>query len=221
MTFVGPSGRSLQDPHSFSWEEPETVAWIESLPREAVLWDIGANVGVYAIFAAKRGLRVLAFEPAASTMAVLVANIERNRVDDLVAAYPVALAEETKLGALHMARGRTEAGHSIHSFDTDETVQGVIADPFLQAAIGYSVDSFIAQFDAPAPTHIKLDVDGIEPAVLRGARDALRSSVREVMVETYADPTQDPIRALLLEAGFAEAATVNPAGRNKLFRRPC
>lgn len=219
MEFAGPSGRSLHDAYGFNRDEPETVAWIETLPKDAILWDIGANVGVYTIFAAKRGVRVLAFEPAISTMAVLMANIERNRVEHLAAAYPVALAAETKLGSLYMQRGHTEAGHSIHSFETRETVEGAIADPFLQPALGFSADDFIAQFGAPAPTHIKLDVDGIEPAILRGAQRTLRASVREVMVETYAEAAHDPIRRLLAEAGFAETATVNAAGRNKLFRR--
>lgn len=222
MVFRGPSGRALQDAHGFNRDEPETVAWIESMPKDAVFWDIGANVGVYAIFAAKRGVKVLAFEPAAATLAVLVQNIERNRVDALVDAFPIALAETTRLDYLYMDRARTAPGHAVHSFGTRDTVAGEIAEPFKQAAIGYSADSFIAQFGAAPATHVKLDVDGIESAILRGARAMMTTSVRELMVEIYEDmaPAQAAdIRSIVAELGFVEKPTVNPEGRNKLFAR--
>jgi FkbM family methyltransferase len=222
LVFSGASGRALQDANSFTREEPETVAWLESLPRDAVFWDIGANVGFCAIFAAKRGISVLAFEPAASTLAVLTRNIELNGVSDRVRAYGVALADQTRLDVLHMAAERTEAGHALHSFGTRQTVMGAIEAGFQQAAIGYSADDFVAQFGAPAPTHIKLDVDGIETAILSGARGLLARSVQALMVEIYDDenPAQaNAIRTAMAQAGFNEQATAFPAGRNKLFVR--
>ncbi len=222
MDFVGPSGRALHDAHGFNVDEPETVAWVESLPADAVLWDIGANVGLYAIFAAKRGLTVIAFEPSAATLAVLVRNIEINHVEDRVFAYGVALADQTRLDHLFMDSERTEPGHAVHSFGTRETVAGAIQGGFRQAAIGYAADAFVAQFDAPKPTHIKLDVDGIEPAILRGAEGLMRSTVREIMVEIY--DAENPknaadIRAALAALNFVERSTKNPEGRNKLFVR--
>jgi FkbM family methyltransferase len=122
----------------------EPVAWIESLPADAVLWDIGANVGLYAIYAAKRGVRVLAFEPAASTLAVLTRNIELNAVSDKVAAYGVALSDKTKLDALYMDSARTEPGHAVHSFGTRRTVAGTIEGGFQQATIGFTADDKVA-----------------------------------------------------------------------------
>ena len=49
---------------TFSSKEPETLEWIDSLPEGSVLWDVGANVGLYSVYAAKkRRCRVWAFEP--------------------------------------------------------------------------------------------------------------------------------------------------------------
>jgi FkbM family methyltransferase len=220
LVFDGPSGRALHDANGFNRDEPETVAWIDSLPADAVFWDIGANVGLYAIYAAKRGIRVLAFEPAASTLAVLTRNIALNGVSDRVAAYGIALADATKLDALYMDADRTEPGHAVHSFGTRRTVAGDIVGGFQQATIGYAADDFQRQFEAPMPTHIKLDVDGIEAAILRGAAGLLRASVRELMVEIYDDmnPNQaKDIRNTLAEFGFSERPTSHPEGRNKLF----
>ncbi|MBU6407196.1 MAG: FkbM family methyltransferase [Alphaproteobacteria bacterium] len=222
LVFAGPSGRSLHDAHGFNRDEPETVAWIDSLPQEAVLWDVGANVGVYAIYAAKRGIRVLAFEPAAATLAVLTRNIELNGVSDRVAAYGVALSNQTKLDALYMDAARTEPGHAVHSFGTRRTVAGVIEGGFQQATIGYAADAFAAQFAAPKPTHVKLDVDGIEAEILEGAAGLLRETVREIMVEIYDDMNPEQarrIRDTLAASGFVEKPTAYPEGRNKLFLR--
>lgn len=222
LVFDGPSGRALHDANGFNRDEPETVAWVDSIPKDAVFWDIGANVGLYSIFAAKRGVRVLAFEPACSTLAVLTRNIELNGVSDKVAAYGVALADRTRLDALFMDAGRTEPGHAVHSFGTRATVAGDIVGGFQQATIGYAADDFIRQFSAPAPTHVKLDVDGIEAAILRGAQGAMTSTVRELMVEIYDEmnPQQaHEIRAVVEELGFIETPTAHPEGRNKLFVR--
>ena len=75
------SNRALHDPLGFGRDEPETVAWIEAMPANAVLWDVGANIGLYALFAAKRGLRVLAFEPSAASFAAMVRSAEANGLD--------------------------------------------------------------------------------------------------------------------------------------------
>lgn len=221
LTFDGPSGRALHDAYGFGKDEPETVAWIAGLPTDAVFWDIGANIGVYALFAGQRGIRTLAFEPSASTMAVLTRNIELNGLSDAVSAYPIAFAEKTGLDRLFMAA--TEAGHSMHGFGTRDTVLGSIQGGFAQAAVGFSVDDFLQVFAPPAPTHVKLDVDSIEAAILRGAHNTLRTSVRQVLVEIDGATKAaggGEIRAALAQAGFAEVEAATPAeARNRLFQR--
>ena len=39
---------------TFSTKEPETLEWIDSIPDGSILWDIGANVGLYTCYAAKK-----------------------------------------------------------------------------------------------------------------------------------------------------------------------
>lgn len=187
-----PSSRALHDPHGFGRDEPETVAWIESLPADAVLWDVGANIGLYALFAAKRGVRVLAFEPSAASFAALVASAEANGLDRRIDAYCLALAEAPGLARLEMAS--SAAGHSMHS------IAGGPAR-FSQAVPAISIDRLIADFGAPAPSHIKLDVDGIEAAILRGGRGAL-AGVQEVLVEVEGQAAEAEIPAILCEAGL-------------------
>ena len=46
------------------WEkEPETIAWIDDMEPGEILFDVGANIGIYTLYAASRGVRVIAIEP--------------------------------------------------------------------------------------------------------------------------------------------------------------
>ncbi|MBY0338906.1 MAG: FkbM family methyltransferase [Acetobacteraceae bacterium] len=201
-----PTSRSLHDPHGFGRDEPETVAWIMSLPEGTVLWDIGANIGLYALLAARRGLRVLAFEPSAASFAALMRNIEINGFGDRVSVFCVALDERTHLATLSMAA--TGAGHSMHSLD------GGSAVAFRQTIPAFAMDDIARAFGLPLPDAIKLDVDGIEPAILRGGGQAL-AHAREVLVEVEGT-NEDAVPPLLAGLGFRQEPGT---GRNRVFRR--
>lgn len=57
-------GRLLWLARTFHEEEPETIAWLDSLETTDVLWDIGSYVGLFSIYAAKfRRCRVVSIEP--------------------------------------------------------------------------------------------------------------------------------------------------------------
>lgn len=207
LTILCGSNRALHDPYGFGRDEPETVAWIESLPADAVLWDIGANIGLYTVFAAKRGLRVLGFEPSAQSFAAMQRNLEANGLDDVAEAYCLAL--DAAPGIARLAMHASEAGHSMHG------IRGVEGARFSQAVPAINVDGFVMGFGAAPPTHIKLDVDGIEPAILEGAKDMLVRHVREVLVELEGENRQ-LVPAFLAVLGFSE---VPGEGRNRLFRK--
>ena len=72
-------------------KEPETLEWIESFDQDDVLWDIGANVGIFSLYASLIGNRVLAFEPAPGNYYLLSRNIEINDFDEKISAYCICL----------------------------------------------------------------------------------------------------------------------------------
>jgi FkbM family methyltransferase len=188
-----------------------------------VLWDVGANVGPYALYAALGdGVRVVAFEPAAASYAVLCHNIELNRMAGRIAAYPIALARRTGLDVLHMTG--TGAGGSMHAFGTTTNVYGEdVSGGFAQAAIGMAADDFLRQFAPPPPTHLKIDVDSIEVEIIEGARAVLAlPTVVSVWVETVGPPEAPrnaEIAAALAASGFRPLDRADPAYRNTEFRR--
>jgi len=64
-----------------TWDtkEPETIAWIDSFNPHDVFFDVGANVGVYSLYAASRypWMEIAAFEPMGITFDSLQHNAEK------------------------------------------------------------------------------------------------------------------------------------------------
>jgi hypothetical protein len=65
----------------------------------------------------------------------------------------------------------------------------------------YRLDDVVAQFGLPPPTHIKLDVDGAEAAVLAGSPAMLAESTRTLMVEVAPDDLE--LTRILRDLGFS------------------
>ena len=223
LAFCSPTARALLDPLNFSIDEPETVAWIdEFIGAGEVMWDIGANIGLYALYAALGpGIRVLAFEPGAGSYAALMRNVELNAMGDRIAAYCLAFDEATGLDVLHMMH--TGAGHSMHAFGRPETARGKMTPAFSQACLGFTIDDFRRIFDPPPPDHVKLDVDGNEAKIIRGGRATL-AGAKTVMVEIEdrgGDGEAGAVAAALEALGFRAADDFNREGaRNQLFLNP-
>ncbi|MBM3358612.1 MAG: FkbM family methyltransferase [Betaproteobacteria bacterium] len=165
-------------------KEPDTIEWIRSFAPEDVLVDIGANVGMYSVWAARtRGARVYAFEPEAQNFALLNKNILVNGLGGKVTAYCVALSDSADFSLLYVS-GFTQGG-SGHTFgaDLDHHLRPRVS-PFAQGCVSTTLDALVASGALPVPTHIKIDVDGLEHRVLAGCSSTLRDPrVKSVLVE--------------------------------------
>ena len=103
-------------------KEPETLEWINTFEDADVLWDIGANVGVYSLYAALRRLTVLAFEPSSANSYVLSRNVEINKMDDRVSTFCLAFNNMTKWDLLYMSD--TQFGGALSSFSHPVDIHG-------------------------------------------------------------------------------------------------
>jgi FkbM family methyltransferase len=166
-------------------KEPDTIAWIDDYIKEGdVLFDIGANIGVFSLYAAKtKNARAFAFEPFAGNYVVLNRNIYLNNLSDRITALNIALHKETTLSHLNVSE--FWAGKAGHSFNDPMGSGGGIFKPkFLQGVIGMSLDDFIETFDAPHPNHIKIDVDGNEKLIIEGMKKTMADSrLKSVAIE--------------------------------------
>ena len=81
MNFIVPNLLNDFRIDTFSSKDPETLDWIDLFPDKTILWDIGANVGLYSIYAAKaRNCQVIAFEPSVFNLELLARNIFINNL---------------------------------------------------------------------------------------------------------------------------------------------
>jgi len=201
---VAGHGRLVWRAQSFYEEEPETVSWLDSLTERDVLWDIGANVGLYALYAAKfRRCRTIAFEPESQNFALLVQNVSLNAVAERCMPVNVAVSEHTGLGTLRV-RYLTKGG-AYNLFcdgardkgsDLPESVRAAESyqafDGFHQGVFGCSVDDLVLKYGLPVPTHMKIDVDGIEPRIIAGAIETIKSpTLKSVVIELNAKSKED------------------------------
>jgi FkbM family methyltransferase len=222
LLFTTPTPLLQARAKSIMTKEPDTIRWIDEFKPSDVFWDIGANVGVFGLYAARqRGVLVLAFEPSADNYAVLCRNIEINAFEDQVIPYCVALAGGTELGVLNSPS--REMGASLHHFgqrgeasrywDGGSTTSA-------QGVIGFSIDDFIGQFRPPFPTRLKIDVDGLEWPILQGARTTLCDRrLKSVMAELPLSNEGERNRAIrwLSDAGLdlLSVGEVQESGRER------
>jgi FkbM family methyltransferase len=158
-------------------KEPSTIEWIDTFKPGEVLWDVGANVGGYSIWASRRrAVKVYAFEPDAQNYAVLCRNMALNQVDGL--AYCIALGnpDRAEIGTIYLSG--MEAGGSCNTY-------GEAIGPYLEPRTGIKQGAVCMSGDAldiPLPDHIKIDVDGLEHIVIAGMWNKVLSS-KSLLVE--------------------------------------
>lgn len=200
--------------HTFA-REPDTVAWIDGFAPGDVLWDIGANIGMFSLYAARSAARVVAFDPLPLNYSGLVQNLVLNDLHGQVMPFCVALSDVTQVAPLAVPEEATMMGGAggVFNATTDNYGQPVNA-VFELPALGYAVDDFLDRFGVPFPNHIKVDIDGILDRVIRGARRTLRDPrLKSAMLELQPMPEQS--RFILDEmnaAGFTLAKTVSAVG---------
>jgi FkbM family methyltransferase len=197
-------------------KQPFTIEWIDRFRPKGVFWDVGANVGVYSLYAALRGdTRVVAFEPAAVNFFLLAANCEANRLDAQMQCLMIGLGREKMLGCIEVSQFAAAQSFSFLG-RKDHAYAG------RQSALIMSMDQAIDEYGLPCPNYLKIDVPGLTPEVIcGGARTLSRPELREVHIE--ASETSSKGRRLietLNRHGFVVASAHNHGSTDLIFVRP-
>lgn len=177
-----PNGLSIYRADTFSSKEPETLDWIDEIPKGSIFWDIGANVGLYSCYAAiKSKCRVFAFEPSVFNLELLARNIFLNDLTELVTIVPLPLSNRVSLS--HMNMTDIQWGGAMSTFGENYGHDGRIMDKvFVIPMIGLNMTTAVHSLNIPQPDYIKMDVDGIEHLILEGGKSILENS-KGVLVE--------------------------------------
>jgi len=177
-------------------KEPETIRWIDTFKPSEVFWDIGANIGCYSLYAAKRGAVVQAFEPSPANFWLLTRNVAINKFNN-VTTYPFALSDKNDIffWEPHLSAG---------SADNQLLKTGKIS-----CVQVYRIDDLAKHQGVAFPNHIKIDVDGIERLILEGGLDTIKDRrVRSLMCEvTEGHPETKLIVDFIQQQGFSAPVT--------------
>ena len=137
------------------------------LREDDVFVDVGANIGSYTILAsAEIGAKSISVEPAPSTFGFLTDNISLNNIGDLVEMHNIALADNNGL---------------IKFTETQDTVNHVATDND-KDVIEVQVDTLDNIIKATNPCLIKIDVEGYESEVLKGASETLKNPFLKALI---------------------------------------
>ncbi len=184
ITFHVPNQESLWRVKTLLSKEPWTIRWLDGFRRGAVFLDVGANVGMYTIYASVvRGVKTFAFEPESQNFALLNKNIVANNLNGRVLATCAALSDHLELDRLYLSQFRI--GSSCHSFGAEVGFDlKNRPSPYAQGCVSLTVDMLVDNGDIDIPNYIKVDVDGFEHKVLYGAENTLaRPEVQEILIE--------------------------------------
>jgi FkbM family methyltransferase len=151
-----------------------------------VVYDVGANVGLFTLAAVSRGARVIAFEPDARNRAFLARHLALNQPRDRA---------RDRVEIVAAAVGRT-AGRARYRPERTGLEGRVAPDGTVEIDL-VALDGL----DRPAPDVVKVDVEGGELDVLEGAVERLRTARPIVFLEVH-DDREAPCRALLASLGY-------------------
>jgi FkbM family methyltransferase len=189
-------------------KEPGTVRFVRTEVRAGdVFYDIGANIGLYTLVAARRvgdeGM-VCAFEPHAGNIMNLLRNVAENRLGDRVKVVSAPLNDSS--GFFPFDYRSAEPGSALSRLESEGAVGEEFAPVSTELKYATSVDALVADGVIPPADLVKLDVDGNEPLILRGMKTHLSESHRPRAAQVEIQPeTREEVYELMQENGYEAA----------------
>jgi FkbM family methyltransferase len=173
--------------------EPEQLEMARKLAHSGgICWDIGANVGLYTLLFSRHAKHVFAFEPLPRNIGYLTRTLEVNGVSNATI-VPCAVSDSVGLAAFqegtNCAEGRLDGKAGL-------PVAAISGDAFASA---YGV----------VPSLIKIDVEGGELSVLKGAKKLLLSHKPTILLSTHGESRRVDCFGFLRSVGYAQFVPLN------------
>jgi FkbM family methyltransferase len=167
LTGTGPEGWWL------GLSEQEKLRFVAKvIAKDSVFCDVGANVGLYAMLAASKtgpAGRVFAFEPAARNCAFFREHMRMNHLSNV-------FLSQYAIGA---------SDGEVSFDDSGDPVGFRVSDTGRTSVRLRSIDSLVESKEMPAPHYLKIDVEGAEMDVLKGAAKTIENHRPDVFIETH------------------------------------
>ena len=225
IKFYCPSKIASFRAKTFFTKEPETIEWMNRYGSEKkILYDIGANMGIYTIYYAKKfKTKVYAFEPSFKNLDLLVKNIKLNLLEKEVSLIPNPLCDKSLIANFFQLR--SSGGDSVSTFNDEKTKKIFLSNknpknnnPVQYNILGLSLDNLIELNLIKPPDLIKLDVDGNEVEIINGFKKSIQKIDKiSMLIETGTTTSKDNLEEELTNCGLKKliSSMLIQFGKNK------
>ena len=185
---------------TFENKEPETLKWIDNNLRENdVFFDIGANIGVYSLYAASKKInnsKIYSFEPEYSNLNELKFNVLNNGFTNNINIFSIAFGDFSHISFLQI--NDITPGAALHSLGgSNDSLSSISEGVFMM-----KIDEFCNQQNI-IPNLIKVDIDGNEDKFLNGASNLLQNkNLRSIIIELDDKQIRDKCISIIKKNGF-------------------
>jgi FkbM family methyltransferase len=197
---------------TFWVKEPETLYWIQSFKEKEILYDIGANIGLYSLYCAflHKTMTIYSFEPSKINYKRLFINAVMNRYTNIIPLC-IALGNERKENMYWHDIDLTEGSTGGFLSNQGEDMERVDVT---------SIDNVVIN-GLGVPNHIKIDVDGAEQEILEGMLITLnKGAVKSVLMEIDLIKSNKPlIVEIMRQKGFTTNNEFNQLEHHSRYRR--
>lgn len=178
----------------------------ETVRPGSIVWDVGANMGIFSFAAA--GLagaqgRIYAFEPDAILVSLLRRSARLNPQAAPVEVMSCAISDSVSLAKFHIAV-RSRASNFLEGCGASQTGGIRETQTVLTAPLDWMAERI------PPPDVLKIDVEGSELSVFRGAAGLLESRRPILIFESEIEEHREEISSLLLRLGYKLYASELP-----------
>ncbi len=197
------------------WQPEIWESILPALSEGSVFLDVGAHIGYFSMKAAakvgKTG-RVVAFEPNPDTLEFLRSNVTANRAENVIV-QPIACTDREQTLTLYAA---PEINTGASSLTRDNANISAAEAPKAFSVRGRPIDDVVRELNLTRVDAIKVDVEGAEVSVLRGAAETLRRFHPKLVVEVIPEQlagfktTPAELEALIKASGYNRAKPLNP-----------
>jgi FkbM family methyltransferase len=181
---------------NYNYERKVKRFIIKNLDKYDTFMDVGACIGDYSIWLANNGYKCLTFEPVPANFEVLQQNIALNHLTEHIHAYPWGLGSQKEQVSFEVRPHNKGASKVIRDNEIPETSQ-------TNEATIQKFDSIKNQLPLTANNKvvIKLDVEGMESEVLKGAAEFIKSTRHLMLIMETCISDQKMLKQLLAQWG--------------------
>lgn len=172
-----------------SYELDKQKLFIQKVRSDKVVFDVGANTGLYSLLASKAvgsSGTVYAFEPLPRNIDFLKQNLDANHVEN-VSIFEAAVADSA--GTIKFNQGADHA-------------TGFIGDSGDLEVETVSLDALVHEGAIAPPDYLKIDVEGAESSVLKGAQAILNKNRPIIFLAIHGSSQLEECKKLLSAANY-------------------